>query len=53
MIFESLFEEGIIEEDLFEKLKKMSGLRNVIAHVYDSLVIEEIYDNYDNRLCYR
>ena len=49
-MFESLFEAGIIEEDVFEKLRKMNGLRNAIVHAYDSLMIEEIYDNYDGIL---
>ena len=49
-MFESLFEEGIIREDVFEKLRKMNGLRNAIVHAYDSLMIDEIYDNYDEIL---
>ena len=49
-MFESLFEEGIIEEDVFEKLRKMNGLRNAIVHAYDSLMVEEICDNYDGIL---
>lgn len=49
-MFESLFEEGVIEEAVFEKLRKMNGLRNAIVHAYDSLIVEEIYDNYDEIL---
>jgi uncharacterized protein YutE (UPF0331/DUF86 family) len=49
-MFETLFEERIIEEDVFEKLRKMNGLRNAIVHAYNSLVIEEIYENYDKIL---
>lgn len=49
-MFEFLFEEKIIAEDVFEKLKKMNGLRNAIVHAYNSLVIEEIYENYDKIL---
>ena len=49
-MFESLFEEGIIEGDVFEKLRKMNGLRNALVHAYNSLVIEEIYENYDKIL---
>ena len=49
-MFETLLEEGIIEEDVFEKLRKMNGLRNAIVHAYDSLIVEEIYDNYDGIL---
>ena len=45
-MFETLLEEGIIEEDVFENLRKMNGLRNAIVHAYDSLMVEEIYDNY-------
>ncbi|MBC8522236.1 MAG: DUF86 domain-containing protein [Methanomicrobia archaeon] len=49
-MFETLLEEGIIEEDVFEKLRKMNGLRNAIVHAYDSLMVEEIYENYDKIL---
>lgn len=49
-MFEFLFEEKIIAEDVFEKLKKMNGLRNAIVHAYNSLVIDEIYENYDKIL---
>jgi len=45
-MFETLLEEGIIEEDVLEKLRKMNWLRNAIVHAYDSLMVEEIYDNY-------
>lgn len=46
-MFESLKEKDIIQEDIFEKLRKLNGLRNAIVHAYDSLIIEEIYGNYD------
>lgn len=46
-MFESLKEKDIIQEDVFEKLRKLNGLRNAIVHAYDSLIIEEIYRNYD------
>lgn len=49
-MFETLLEEGIIEEDVFEKLRKMNGLRNAIVHAYNSLMVEEIYENYDKIL---
>ena len=49
-MFETLLEEGIIEEDVFENLRKMNGLRNAIVHAYDSLMVEEIYENYDKIL---
>jgi uncharacterized protein YutE (UPF0331/DUF86 family) len=49
-MFETLFEGGVIEEDVFEKLRKMNGLRNAIVHAYDSLIVEEIYDNYNEIL---
>lgn len=49
-MFETLLEEGIIEEDVFEKLRKMNGLRNAIVHAYDSLMVEEIYENYNKIL---
>ncbi len=49
-MFETLFEGGVIEVDVFEKLRKMNGLRNAIVHAYDSLIVEEIYDNYNEIL---
>lgn len=49
-MFESLFEEGVVDEDIFEKLKKMNGLRNAIVHAYNSLVLEEIFENYETIL---
>jgi uncharacterized protein YutE (UPF0331/DUF86 family) len=49
-MFESLYENGIIQEDVFEKLRKLNGLRNAIVHAYDSLIIEEICGNYDEIL---
>ncbi len=49
-MFETLFEEKIIDEELFEKLRKLNGLRNAIVHAYDSLMIEEIYHNYSDIL---
>jgi len=49
-MFETLLEEEIIVEDVFEKLRKMNGLRNAIVHAYDSLMVEEIYENYDKIL---
>jgi uncharacterized protein YutE (UPF0331/DUF86 family) len=49
-MFETLFEGGVIEDDVFEKLRKMNGLRNAIVHAYDSLIVEEIYDNYNEIL---
>lgn len=49
-MFESLFEEGVINEHVFETLRKLNGLRNAIVHAYDSLVIDEICDNYEKIL---
>ena len=46
-MFESLLKERVIQKDTFEKLRRLNGLRNAIVHAYDSLIIEEIYDNYD------
>ena len=46
-MFESLLNESVIQKDIFEKLRRLNGLRNAIVHAYDSLIIEEIYDNYD------
>ncbi len=49
-MFESLFEGRVIEEDVFEKLRKMNGLRNAIVHAYASLMLDEIYENYEKIL---
>ncbi len=49
-VFMSLFEEGVIDEYIFENLRKLNGLRNAIVHAYDSLVPDEIYENYEKIL---
>ena len=46
-MFDSLLKERVIQKNTFEKLRRLNGLRNAIVHAYDSLIIEEIYDNYD------
>lgn len=43
----SLFESGLIKEDIDRGLRKLNGLRNAIVHAYDSLVLDEIYEGYD------
>lgn len=47
-MFESLLKEGVINNEVFDKLRKLNGLRNAIVHAYDSIIIEEIYDNYND-----
>ncbi|NOR48793.1 MAG: DUF86 domain-containing protein [Methanosarcinaceae archaeon] len=39
-MFEPLLKESVIQEDAFEKLRRLNGLRNAIVHAYDSLIIE-------------
>ena len=46
-MFESLFKEEVIDNEVFDKIRKLNGLRNAIVHAYDSLMIEEIYENYN------
>lgn len=45
-VFEVLFDEKIISEDLFKKLRDAKGMRNIIAHEYgeidDKLVFEAV-----------
>lgn len=43
----SLFENGLIDEDEYDGLRRLNGLRNAIVHAYDSLILDEIYNNYE------
>ena len=47
-IFAALFENEFIEKDEFDGLRRLNGLRNAVVHAYDSLVIDEIYENYES-----
>jgi len=35
--FRKLFEHGVISEDLFERMKKMTAFRNIAVHQYQSI----------------
>ena len=48
--FHILNEEKIISKDLTEKMVKMTGLRNIIAHDYEKINFEIIVDVLQNRL---
>jgi len=48
--FHILNEEKIINNDLTEKMVKMTGLRNIIAHDYEKINYEIIVDILQNRL---
>lgn len=48
--FHILNEEKIISDALTEKLVKMAGLRNIIAHDYEKINYEIIVDVLQNRL---
>ena len=48
--FHILNEEKILSNDLTEKLVKMAGLRNIIAHDYEKINYEIIVDVLQNRL---
>jgi len=48
--FHILREEAIITEELTDQLVKMTGFRNVIAHDYEKLDYNIVYDVLQNRL---
>ncbi|OGJ43008.1 hypothetical protein A3B60_01020 [Candidatus Peregrinibacteria bacterium RIFCSPLOWO2_01_FULL_39_12] len=48
--FEILFEEHLIPNSLKEKLIKMTGFRNVVAHDYTKLDFAVVYNVLKNRL---
>ena len=48
--FEILEEEKIISVELREKMVKMAGFRNFIAHDYDKIDYDKVYDVLQNRL---
>lgn len=48
--FHILREEGIISQELTDQLVKMTGFRNVIAHDYEKLNYDIVYDVLQNRL---
>ncbi len=49
-IFNILAEKKIIDPELNNKLKKMSGFRNVLIHEYRDIIVEKVYDILQNRL---
>lgn len=48
--FEILEEEGVIEVELKEKMARMAGFRNVVAHDYEKINYDIVYDILQNRL---
>ena len=42
--FEILCEEGIISENLSDKLSDLAGFRNVLVHIYLQLDIDAVYE---------
>ena len=46
-MFVSIYEDGLINDEVYEKLRKMNGLRNALVYAYNSLVLDEVYGNYD------
>lgn len=48
--FYILQEEGIISIELTEKMVKMTGFRNIIAHDYEKLNYAIVYDVLQNKL---
>ncbi|WP_235181327.1 HepT-like ribonuclease domain-containing protein [Thermodesulfobacterium sp.] len=45
-IIKNAYREGIVDEELFEKLKGLGAFRNVLVHEYLELSHEEVYRNY-------
>lgn len=48
--FEILREKSIIGQESQEKMKKMVGFRNAIAHQYDKVDYDAVFDVLQNRL---
>jgi uncharacterized protein YutE (UPF0331/DUF86 family) len=48
--FHILEENGIIPQELAEKMVRMTGFRNVVAHDYEKLNYEIVYDVLKNKL---
>jgi len=48
--FYILEENGIIPRELTEKMVRMTGFRNIVAHDYEKLDYEIVYDVLKNRL---
>ncbi|PKP56096.1 MAG: DUF86 domain-containing protein [Candidatus Altiarchaeales archaeon HGW-Altiarchaeales-2] len=44
---EILKDENIIDEEIYEKLKKLNGLRNIIVHRYNKIEEDLIFNNLD------
>jgi uncharacterized protein YutE (UPF0331/DUF86 family) len=49
-IFIILSEEGVIDREFAEKLVKMVGFRNIIAHDYEEINYDIVYDILHHRL---
>jgi uncharacterized protein YutE (UPF0331/DUF86 family) len=48
--FDILCDEGLISSEMLERLVKMTGFRNVIAHGYGKIDFKTTYDVLQNRL---
>ena len=49
-IFSLLLQNNIINDEQEKKLVKMAGFRNVLIHEYRDILIEKVYDIFQNRL---
>ncbi|MBU4251972.1 MAG: DUF86 domain-containing protein [Candidatus Omnitrophica bacterium] len=49
-IFLILAQKGIINGEQAEKIIRMAGFRNIIIHEYRDILIEKVYDVFQNRL---
>lgn len=42
-VFRRLAKEGIVDDDLSERLERMAGFRNVLAHGYAEVIAERVH----------
>lgn len=48
--FEILAEEGVLDANLVGSMARMTGFRNIIAHDYEKIDYNRVYDILQNRL---
>jgi len=41
-VFEILFKKGILDYELYDKMRELAGFRNVLVHIYRSIEHEEV-----------
>ncbi len=45
-IIDNAYEKGLLEKDLYPKLKGLGGFRNILAHEYLNISHEEVFKNF-------